>query len=165
MKYRFALLAMLAMSAAPLAAQGGGAGGGMAGGMGGRQGGGGRGGMSIGTANYDVLNTWFAFSAEQKTKVEEAIKTRDAVVTPMNAYRQGLMAAAQATAGGGGGGRGGFVQLPADSQAKLTKAQTDFEASLKSILAGPQVVKFDSITAAAAARRGGGGQRGGGGGF
>ena len=158
MKYRFALLALMAVSAAPLAAQGGGGGGG------GRAGGGGRGGgMGIANANYDQLNTWFAFTAEQKTKVEDAIKTRDAVVTPMNTYRQGLMAAAQATAGGGG--RGGFVQLPADSQAKLTKATDDFQASLKSILAGPQVVKFDSIVTAAAARRGGRGGGGGGGGI
>ncbi len=178
MKYRFTLLALMAVSATPLVAQGGGAAGGMR--QGGGQGGPGRGMMAnINTAALDQLDTWFKFTADQKAKVQTVVTVRDSVVTPMNAYRMQLVQQAMAAGGGGdAGGRrggGGFPQLPADSQTKLDAAQTKFRESLRSVLTGPQLPVFDSLVQAAAAGRGGmggaarggrggGGRAGGGGG-
>ncbi len=182
MKYRLTLMALMAVSATSLSAQGGGGmgqGGGGMGQRGGGMGGQGRGMMTnINTATLEQLETWFKFTVEQKTKADGMVKTRDSVATPLNTYRQTLIQQAMAAAGGGdagggrrgGGGMGGFAQLPADSQTKLDAAQTKFRESLRSVLTGPQLPTFDSLVQAAGrgggrgARGGGGGGRGGGGG-
>lgn len=134
MKSRFALLAMVVVCAAPLAAQGGG----MAG-MGGR---GNR------MMNADTLTVMYSLSADQKTKTVALIKVYNDGAAATQAW---MMAQRQA-----GEARN------ADSAKKVSDAMTKFNADFKALLAGPQIVKFDSVQAARAARMGGRGPGGGG---
>jgi hypothetical protein len=133
MKSRFALLAMVLVSAAPLAAQGGG---GMGGGRGGNR-----------MMNIDTLTATYSLSADQKTKAEGLIKIyNDGTAATMAWMRTQRQAQAE---------------IPADSSKKVTDAMAKFNADFKALLAGPQIAKFDSIQAARAARMGGRGPGGG----
>ncbi|MGH7592815.1 MAG: hypothetical protein ACRELE_03045 [Gemmatimonadales bacterium] len=134
MTSRFALLAMVVVTAAPLAAQGGG--GGMGGGrMGGR-------GM-----NADALTAQYDLSADQKTKTEALLK----IFSDGTASTQAWMMA-QRQAG---------ETRNADSAKKVGEAMAKFNADFKALLAGPQLAKFDSVQAARAARMQGRGPGGG----
>lgn len=137
MKSRFALLAMAVVSAAPLAAQGGG--------MGGMSMGGGRGGSRM--MNIDRLTATYNLSAEQKTKAEGLIKIFNDGTAATQAWMMAQRQAAEAR--------------NADSAKKVMDAMAKFHAGFKALLAGPQIAKFDSIQAAHAARMGGRGPGGG----
>jgi hypothetical protein len=142
MKSRFALVAVMALLAAPVAAQGGGGGGGGMGGGGGR--GGGRG------MNIEALTTTYTLSAEQVKKADALLVSYNAAVQPLMQY---MMAARQ---------DGGEVN--ADSMTKQRELRTKFNADFKAILNADQAKKFDSVQAAAPQGRGGGRGPGGGGG-
>jgi hypothetical protein len=133
MKSRFALLAMVLVSAAPLAAQGGG---GMGGGRGGNR-----------MMNIDTMTAMYSLSADQKTKTEGLIKIyNDGTAATMAWMREQMQS---------GGGRN------ADSTKKVQDAMAKFNADFKALLAGPQIAKFDSVQAARAARMRGRGPGGG----
>jgi hypothetical protein len=132
MKSRFALLAMVLVSAAPLAAQGGG---GMGGGRGGNR-----------MMNIDTLTATYSLSSDQKTKAEGLIKIyNDGTAATMAWIRTQPRGSA-----------------PPDSMKKMQDAMAKFNADFKALLAGPQIARFDSIQAARAARMGGRGPGGGG---
>ena len=138
MKSRFALVAVMALVAAPLAAQGGGGGGG----GGGR--GGGRG------MNIEAMTTLYTLTPEQVKKADALLVTYNAGVQPLMQY---MMAARQ------GGG-----EVSPDSTKKQQELRTKFNADFKAILTADQAKKFDSVQAAAPQGRGGGRGAGGGGG-
>ncbi len=140
MKSRFALVAVMALLAAPVAAQGGG-GGGMGGG-GGR--GGGRG------MNIDALTTMYTLTPEQVKKADALLVTYNAAAQPLQQY---MMAARQ------GGG-----EINADSAKKSTELRAKFNADFKALLDADQAKKFDSVQANPPQRGGGGRGPGGGGG-
>lgn len=134
MKSRLALVAMLVVAAAPLAAQGGGGPPGGGRGMGGR-------GMNI-----EAMTALYTLTPEQVTKADALIKAYQESTRPLQQY---LMAQRQAGA-----------EAPADSVKKSADARTKFNADFKSLLAGDQVKKWDSVQAAQAARMGGRGPGG-----
>jgi Spy/CpxP family protein refolding chaperone len=134
MKSRFALVAMLALAAAPLAAQGGGGGGG---GGGGRRGGGGRG-MSV-----EALTTMYTLTDDQKAKTQTLLDEYNKGAQPLMQYMRSQQ-------------QNGATSDP-DSMKKSQDLRTDFNSKFKALLTADQSKKFDSVQTAQAARRGGGG--------
>jgi hypothetical protein len=139
MKSRFALLALIAVVAVPLSAQGGGGRRAAGGGGGGGGGFGGGGGM-----NVDNLATTYKLTGDQKTKTEALVKTFTDATQKTTAWIQ-----SERQAGGAPN---------ADSAKKVTDARDAFNASFKALLTEPQAAVYDSVQKAqpVVRRRGGG---------
>lgn len=133
MKSRFALVAIMALAAAPLAAQGGGGGGG----------GGGRGMGRGGGMNVDAMTTLYTLTDDQKTKTQALLDDYNKSAMPLQQYMR-AQRQAQAT-------------VDPDSTKKSTDLRNDFNSKFKALLTADQSKKFDSVQTAMAARRGGGG--------
>lgn len=139
MSIRFALVAVLALGAAPLAAQGGGMGAGMGGGMR-------AGGMMAGAPDAAKLTTDLGLDEAQAEKVTALVAAYKESTKGVQAWMDGIRAS---------GGMQAMRNAPGaqDSLAKMRTARTKFEADLKAILTLDQAKKYDEMQAAARPRR------------
>lgn len=138
MTVRYALLATLAMFAAPLAAQGG---------QGMRQGGGM--GMMGAAPTLDTLTAQLGLTAEQLPKVEAAIKSYEESTKDARAFVAKAME---------GGGMQGMRDNP-DAMKHLTamrEARTKLATDIKAVLTAEQSAKYDELYPQRMRRRAGG---------
>lgn len=135
MSIRFALVAVLALGAAPLAAQGGGMGGGMR-----------AGGMMTAAPDADKLTTDLGLDSAQAAKVTALVAAHKEATTGVQAWMDGIRASGDMQA---------MRNAPGaqDSLTKMRGARTKFDADLKAILTADQAKKYDEMQPPARPRR------------
>lgn len=134
MTTRLAALALLALAAAPLAAQGGGMGGGM------------RMGSMMTAPDAAKLTTDLALDSAQAAQATALVAAYREATKGVQGWMDGIRAS---------GNMAAMRNAPGaqDSLAKLRTARTKFDADLKAILTPEQAKKYDELQAAARPRR------------
>jgi hypothetical protein len=123
MKSRFTLLALMVVTASPLAAQG------FRGGFGGRG----------GITNLDAMKSTLKLSSDQKKQYQDALTAYNKVVEPLQAYIRDQRQAGAA--------------VPTDSTRKQQDALNSFATTVDGFLTETQKPVFDSVAAFSGVRR------------